>query len=275
METLIRALQYLPLEYSVIFVGPGNADSYNRLAQECNVSERCFFVDHVSREEELPIYYSWCDCMCTPSRWEGFGYVFIEAMACECSIVTSNIAPMNEYLTNGHDSILVDEYENPEALAQGIIRACDQSEEIQKMKSNARKVGLKFDTRVIDKEEIELYKKFISMGTNKILLDRIVYEREKMKKKIIIFGAGIVGKRLLSSVGKEHVAYFVDNDNSKIGTQIDGIEVIDYHKLLKIYKEYTLVVTPVDRAEIMERLLQDGIEFVEAGWYMLLREKAC
>lgn len=275
LETLIRALQYLPLEYSVIFVGPGNADSYNRLAQECNVSERCFFVDHVSREEELPIYYSWCDCMCTPSRWEGFGYVFIEAAACECSIVTSNIAPMNEYLTNGHDSILVDEYENPEALAQGIIRACDQSEEIQKMKSNARKVGLKFDTRVIDKEEIELYKKFISMGTNKILLDRIVYEREKMKKKIIIFGAGIVGKRLLSSVGKEHVAYFVDNDSSKIGTQIDGIEVIDYHKLLKIYKEYTLVVTPVDRAEIMERLLQDGIEFVEAGWYMLLREKAC
>lgn len=277
LETVIRSLKYLPLEYSVVFVGPGNTDVYDKIVQECNVSERCFFVDHVSRNDELPIYYSWCDCMCTPSRWEGFGFVFIEAAACECSIVTSNIAPMNEYLTNDVDSILVDEYENPEILAKCVMRACQKNKEIQKMKQNARKVGLKFDKTVIDKEEVALYKKFISAGTDNTQLYKLEYEREKMQRKIIIFGAGIIGKKLFDCVGKEKIAYFVDNDKNKVGQQINGINIISYSDLLDVHEKYTIVVTPVDRAEIMKRLIQDKIEYVEADWYMLLlkQNKKC
>ena len=274
LETLIQALQYLPLEYKAIFVGPGNADFYNQLARECNVSERCFFIDHVSREEELPIYYSWCDCMCTPSRWEGFGFVFIEAAACECPIVTSNIAPMNEYLTNGIDSILVDEYENPEILAKCIIQACDQNEEIQRMKNNARKVGLRFDRAAVDKEESELYKKLILMGADNTQSYRLEGEREKIKKKIIIFGAGKVGKSLLNCVEREKIAYFVDNDSQKVGQKIDGIEIIGYADLLKIHSEYNVVVTPVNRREIVKKLLADGIEYMEVKWYLLLKEQS-
>ena len=45
--------------------------------------------------------------MCVPSRGEGFGIVFIEAAACGSVIVTSDIAPMNEFLTNGVNAIFV------------------------------------------------------------------------------------------------------------------------------------------------------------------------
>lgn len=273
LETLIRALQYLPSEYSVVCIGPGNSDIYNELAHECNVSERCFFVDHVSRDEELPLYYSWCDCMCTPSRWEGFGFVFVEAAACECAIITSNIAPMNEYLTNEVDSILVDEYENPKTLAKCIIRACSGTGEIQEMKRNARKVGLRFDKAVIDKEEVELYKKFIFEGTDNTQLEKLRDERKKLERKIIIFGAGTNGKRMFDYVGKEKVLCFVDNDSSKIGQQIGGVEIISYSDLLNIHEEYNLVVTPMNRAEIMERLVEDKIDYVEAEWYMLLMKQ--
>ena len=82
IETTIEALVYLPEEYKLVQIGLGNADKYEKLAQELGVSERCFFIGGIPREE-LAFYYSWADCMCTPSRGEGFGLVFIEACACE------------------------------------------------------------------------------------------------------------------------------------------------------------------------------------------------
>jgi hypothetical protein len=38
------------------------------------------YVQGVSNTE-LPAYYQMADCLCNPSRWEGFGIVFIEALA--------------------------------------------------------------------------------------------------------------------------------------------------------------------------------------------------
>lgn len=271
LETLIKALQYLPLDYNAIFIGPGNSEPYIKLANEYNVVERCFFLDHVSRDSMLPIYYSWCDCMCTLSRWEGFGFVFIEAAACECSIVTSNIAPMNEYLSNGINSILVNEFESPQVVADSIIKACAQNEDVRKMKENARKVGIRFDKNTIDKEEIELYKRIIKKGANNQRIDeinRIVND----SKKIIVFGAGIRGKRVLDYVEKKEIAYFVDNDSNKIGQYIEGIEVIGYKKLLEIYENYRIIVTPEDKMEIVQRLRRDKIEFIEAELYFLLKK---
>ena len=106
LDTVIKSMQYLPKEYKAVFLGAGDSESYRILAKKLNVENRCFFEDSVS-SDKLPYYYSWCDCMCTPSRWEGFGFVFIEAAACECAIVTSDIAPMNEYLKDKKNAILV------------------------------------------------------------------------------------------------------------------------------------------------------------------------
>ena len=113
------------------------------------------------------------------------------------------------------------------------------------------------------------------MGADNTQLDRIERERKKVEGKIIIFGAGIRGKRLLNCVRKEKVAYFVDNDSSKIGKQIEGIEVISYLDMLNINENYTVVVTPIKRAEIIQRLVQDGIEYMEVEWYLLLNEQNC
>lgn len=274
LDTLIKAMQYLPSEYSAVFIGQGDIEPYMQLAHSCQVAERCFFVDRVSNNE-LPIYYSWCDCMCTPSRWEGFGIVFIEAAACESTIVTSNIGPMNEYLTNGVDAILVDDYENPETLAQQIIKACEKSEDIQNMRTNARKVGLRFSRENVDKQEMALYEKFIRKGADNTVLDRLEEEYAKLQRKVIFFGAGINGKKLMQLCDKGEIECFVDNDVHKWGQQIDGIKIISYEDLLKIYNEYryNIVVTPKNRVEIVDKLRADGIEYMEGGWFKILKEK--
>lgn len=165
LETVIKALQYLGSDQKCIFIGRGDTKKYRQLAFECGVIDRCEFIDSIPNDE-LPYWYSWCDCMCTPSRWEGFGFVFIEAAACETPVITSNIAPMNEYLTNGVNSILVDDYENPRKIADAILRAESDTEEIKRMRAAARKVGLHFVKDIVDKQEIEIYEKVMAYGAN-------------------------------------------------------------------------------------------------------------
>lgn len=49
-----------------------------------------------------------CDVCIIPSRWEGLGLAFVEAMAFEMPIITTNYPPMNEYVRHGKSGLLVD-----------------------------------------------------------------------------------------------------------------------------------------------------------------------
>lgn len=183
IDTLIKALRYLDNDVSVIFVGRGDCREYIDLAKEVGVWDRCHFVEAV-KNIELPVWYSWCDCFCTPSRWEGFGFVFIEAASCEAPIITSNIAPMNEYLINGKNAVLVDDYENPKRIAGAIIKVFEGGENISNIKSAARSVGLQFSKEAVDKQEINIYEEIINKGSNSEhmqLWSRIRLRRKYMK----------------------------------------------------------------------------------------------
>lgn len=165
LDTLIKALKILGREYCVIAVGRGETDEYVKLAKEQGVMERCYFIDSIGNEE-LARYYSWADCMCTPSRWEGFGLVFVEALACEAIIVTSDIAPINEYIKHRKNGLLVKDYENPQALAEMVKVACDDEQTRGFLKKNARKSAERFEKSRIDKLEVNYYKKILEMNQN-------------------------------------------------------------------------------------------------------------
>ena len=173
LDTLIRALARLPQEYSCTFIGMGDCSRYLSLAEEIGVEKRCFWVEAVNNFE-LPLWYSWFDCFCVPSRWEGFGIVFAEAAACGAGIVTSDIAPMNEFLTNDINACLVKDYENPVAIAQAIHRVCEDHQFRQKIRTGAPKVAELFDARIIDTLEAAFYMEAIRSGPHRFsLLERI------------------------------------------------------------------------------------------------------
>lgn len=170
LDTLIRALQFLPTDYSCVFVGLGDASVYQSLANQIGVADRCFWVESV-KNSELPLWYSWCDCFCVPSRWEGFGIVFIEAAACGAAIVTSDIAPMNEFLTDNVSACLVKEYENPRALAEAIRKVCEDTEYRQTISAGAFQVAQCFDRSIIDAMEVAIYREVLA-GLPPLRLDR-------------------------------------------------------------------------------------------------------
>lgn len=156
IDTLILALQFLPTDYSCVFVGRGDVVPYMSFAEKVGVANRCFWVDSVDNSQ-LPFWYSWSDCFCVPSRREGFGIVFIEAAACGAAIVTSDIQPMTEYLTHGVSAYMVKEYENPYALAKAIYRVCEDIHLRQTLSAGAVKAAKPFDRSIIEELEAAIY----------------------------------------------------------------------------------------------------------------------
>ncbi|MBL7175300.1 MAG: glycosyltransferase family 4 protein [Desulfobacteraceae bacterium] len=193
IDTLVRSLQFLPPQYSCIFVGLGDPAPYKELAKQMGVSDRCFWVKSVENSE-LPYWYSWCDCMCTPSRWEGFGLVFIEAAACGAAIVTSDIEPMNEYLTHNISALLVKEYEKPKSLSDAIRKVCEQAEYRRMISDGAAKAVRPFERSIIDAAEASIYKEALSLKPLSLsLLDKTNLSLWRVTHRISTMSRRVLG----------------------------------------------------------------------------------
>ena len=121
LDVLLRAAarlrQTIPqLEIRMV----GNGPEYERLQRICIELDLTSIVHWLG---DIPINglaeeYNRADVFCLPSVQEGFGIVFLEAMAAGKAIVATRAAAVPEVVRNG---ILV-EPENTEALAEALVR---------------------------------------------------------------------------------------------------------------------------------------------------------
>jgi|GEM_PF-181371 len=75
--------------------------------------------------EALPMLYNAADIVVVPSRWEGFGLVCAEALACGCATLASRVGGLAEIIEDEKSGLLF-ESENVEDLAHKLIRLlCD------------------------------------------------------------------------------------------------------------------------------------------------------
>jgi phosphatidylinositol alpha-1,6-mannosyltransferase len=80
ISALPRVLRTLP-DAVLVLVGEGeDRPRLEQLAQECGVTHRTRFLSGLT-QQELFACYAHCDVFALPSRGEGFGLVFLEAMA--------------------------------------------------------------------------------------------------------------------------------------------------------------------------------------------------
>lgn len=102
--------------FRVEIVGGGpESGRLHQLCRDLNLESMVSFRENISAIE-LARQYKACDIFCLPSVQEGFGIVFLEAMAAGKPVVAANAAAMPEVVTHG---ILV-EPDNEEGLAEGI-----------------------------------------------------------------------------------------------------------------------------------------------------------
>ncbi|AFZ74382.1 glycosyltransferase family 4 protein [Natronobacterium gregoryi] len=106
VSELLESVARLSLDAQLYVVGDGDLASVQRQATDLGVDEAVTLVGEVPHEE-LPGYYTACDVFCNPTRYEGFGMVNLEAMACGLPVVTTDIPGVREYADHGENALLV------------------------------------------------------------------------------------------------------------------------------------------------------------------------
>src|SRR5262249_23741280 len=105
--TLLRALKDLPRDVSLRIVGTGpELPRLKHAAESLFIADRVAFVGHIPFTA-LAAEYRRADLFCLPSRQEGFGIVFLEAMAAGLPIVAARAAAVPEVVGDGECGLLV------------------------------------------------------------------------------------------------------------------------------------------------------------------------
>ena len=86
-----------------------------KLCRELHLEDQVSFLGPV-KHESLPVYYRRARVLAMPSRYESFGLVALEALACGLPVVASAVGGLRDFLRHGENSLLVEE-RSPEAFA--------------------------------------------------------------------------------------------------------------------------------------------------------------
>ncbi len=107
-----------PLHYLIVGSGDDRA-RLETLAHASGAGHLVTFVGYVP-DELLPEYYRLADAFVMPSTGEGFGIVFLEAMACGCPVVAGDRDGSRDALCDGDLGRIV-EPDSPPALRDAIV----------------------------------------------------------------------------------------------------------------------------------------------------------
>ena len=124
-----------------------------KLAEDLKLKD-VFFLG-AKTQTELNELYNIADVTVLSSRYEGLALVVIEALACGTPVVVTNIEAMNGFMKKEFG--LVVEKENPQALANGIIKTLSEKEKY-KNEEIAEYIKNNYSTKQIIDNIIELYK---------------------------------------------------------------------------------------------------------------------
>lgn len=120
--TLLPELARAIPNVTYLICGDGDDGSrLGRLAESTGVEERVVFVGYVSEEEKVD-YHRLADVYVMPGRLEGFGFVFLEAMACGIPVVASKADGSREAVRGGALGVLVDPAD-VQGIKAGILEA--------------------------------------------------------------------------------------------------------------------------------------------------------
>jgi|SRR5882672_563264 len=120
-DQIIKALPKIRQEAPntrYLLVGKGtDRPRIERLIAEAGVREAVILAGYVP-DDELTEYYNLCDIFAMPSQGEGFGIVYLEALACGKPVLAGNRDGSRDALADGALGLLVDPENTAEIASQ-------------------------------------------------------------------------------------------------------------------------------------------------------------
>jgi phosphatidylinositol alpha-1,6-mannosyltransferase len=125
VDEVIHVLpQLLGQDPSLAYLVVGEGDDIPRLrsqARRLGVEDRVVFTGHVDESEKAD-HFRLADVFVMPGRGEGFGIVYLEALACGVPVVASSADASREAVRGGMLGEVVDP-DDPKAIVDGILKA--------------------------------------------------------------------------------------------------------------------------------------------------------
>ncbi len=119
VDDIISALACLPQNISLIVIGKGEeGQKLQKLVDDLNLENRVKFLGFIAHEQ-LPDYLSVCDIFIRPSRSEGFGNSFIEAMAAGLPVIATPVGGIVDFIDDNITGIFCAP-NNPQSIAKSV-----------------------------------------------------------------------------------------------------------------------------------------------------------
>lgn len=127
-----------------------------RMAKELGVEGSIIFVGIINHEE-LPLYFKISDVFARPSRSEGLGNAFLEAMAAGLPVIGTPVGGIPDFLKDGETGLFC-RVEDPEDLAEKIKKILTDEALRNRIVANAQRlVKEKYDWDIIANEFAQIY----------------------------------------------------------------------------------------------------------------------
>jgi D-inositol-3-phosphate glycosyltransferase len=177
IDVLIRSIHHLSCrldqgngELGLIIVG-GELDAdpkresremqrLRKLVTGLNLQERVAFWGS-QRQDLLPYFYSAAQAMVLPSRYESFGMVALEAMACGTPVIASRVGGLQYTIEDGRTGLLVPEG-NWILLADRICKVIEDPSLREKLVRSALAKVQKFSWESIAEKLLSLYESLLT-----------------------------------------------------------------------------------------------------------------
>jgi glycosyltransferase involved in cell wall biosynthesis len=146
LDIVIRALPFLPASVHFFMLGDGpDKDALTKLADALGVSARVHFHPYVPLAD-IPNYLKTCDIFIRPSRSEGMGNSFIEAMAAELPVIATQEGGIADFLfdakrnPNKETTGWAVNKDSPEQIAEAVKDILAHPEQVARVKATAKKL---------------------------------------------------------------------------------------------------------------------------------------
>jgi glycosyltransferase involved in cell wall biosynthesis len=128
-------------------------DSLKEQMENLKISERVKFPGYLN-DEQLSLVYNRAMCLLFPSLYEGFGLPVLEAMACGCPVITSNVSAMPEIADDA--GILVDPHSVDE-ITSAVERVLSDSTLREDMRQKGLNRAKEFSWEKAVQETLKVY----------------------------------------------------------------------------------------------------------------------
>jgi len=136
LDNVIEALVHLPKRVIFIVIGKGDEGSkLQKKAKDLGVADRVKFLGFLDYNS-IPRYLSICDIFIRPSRSEGFGNSFIEAMASGLPVIATPVGGIPDFIDDKETGIFCSP-DNPQSIVRSVNMVINDHDLCRKIVKNA------------------------------------------------------------------------------------------------------------------------------------------